>query len=161
VGRFRPLLLLVVLKELPPSKFDFPLNFLDHFDFFDWQSTYQPIHILECSLCSAYQAQQCFSCHSVHFAGLPSESSAGNTKPDIFLVTSIYKEETLCSFLLPLMLSHKHNVPQFSWQPLAAFGSRFKFPDSLKFNTLDHLQRLKTVSSTNLRQLFPRLPACC
>ena len=61
--------------------------------------------------------------------------------------------ETLCPFWLPLMLSHEDIIPQFSWQQLAAFGSRFDFPDWLNrwLNVLDHLKRPKTVSRTNLR----------
>jgi hypothetical protein len=65
---------------------------------------------------------------------------SGNTKRGSNAISGCRENcETLCSFSLPLMLSHEHNlnVPQFSWQPLAAFGSSFDFPHRL--NILDHL----------------------
>jgi hypothetical protein len=84
---------------------------------------------------------------------------SGNTKRGSNAISSCRENcETLCSFSLPLMLSHKHNVPQFSWQPLEAFWSSFDFPDLL--NILDHLQRPKTVCRTNLRRLILRWQAC-
>jgi hypothetical protein len=60
--------------------------------------------------------------------------------------------ETLCSFSLPLMLSHEHNlnVPQFSWQPLATFGSTFDFPHRL--NILDHLHSPQHESETAISE---------
>ncbi len=65
--------------------------------------------------------------------------------------------DALCSFSLPLMLSHEDNVPQCSRQQLTVFGSRFNFP-----YILDHLQRPKTVcrAPANLRRQFPKQAAC-
>jgi hypothetical protein len=77
-------------KYCHPQKFDFPLIYLDHFIFSNDRAHINLFISWNVHSVLPIKLSKALAVTPFILQALPSESSGGNTKPDIFLVTSIF-----------------------------------------------------------------------